>query len=168
MGSTMNTKQKHFKTAIQRTILMLTAAGSLMVLATSQAQAGNVGWAVSVGGGYGNGYGGGWRPAAYGPGWGGWGPGWRGGYYGAGYGYPYAAGFYSPPVVYAAPPVVTYTTPPQPMVLAAQPQAPVWYFCEASGQYYPYAQSCPSGWQTQPALPPSSTTNNAAPRRTQN
>ena len=147
-------------------MLTLLATAGLCTLAPVTAHAGNVGWAVSVGGGYGGGYGGGWRPAAYGPGWG---PSWRGGYYGSGYGYgyPYGAGYYSPPVVYAAPPVVTYAAPPQPLVLASQPQPPVWYYCEASAQYFPYVQSCASGWQTQPAVPPSSTSSNAVPRRTQ-
>ena len=163
MGSTMNTSQQHSKYSISKAVLALLATAGLLALAPAVAQAGNVGWAVSVGGGYGGGYGGGWRPAAYGPGWGGgWGPGWRGGYYGPGYGYPYAAGYYSPPVVYAAPPVVTYAAPQQPMVLASQPQPPVWYYCEASGQYFPYVQSCASGWQTQPAMPPSG---NVSPRQ---
>ena len=151
-GSTMNTAQLQYKFSISKAMLALLLAAGLLVLAPLPVQAGNVGWAVSVGGGYG----GGWRPAAYGPGYGGgWGPGWRGGYYGPGYGFPYAAGYYAPPVVYAAPPVVSYTAPQQPMVLASQPQAPFWYYCEASGQYFPYVQSCPSGWQTQPAMPPS-------------
>ena len=147
MGSTMKTSQMQCKLAMSKLVLKLLAAAGLFSLVPLSAQAGNVGWAVSVGGGYG---GGGWRPAAYGPGWGGggWGPGWRGGYYGPGYGYPYAATYYSPPVV--------YVTPPQLMVLASQPQPPVWYYCEASEQYFPYVQSCASGWQTQPATPPSS------------
>jgi len=100
-----------------------------------------VGWNVSVGSGY--------RPAAYGPGWGGWGPGWRGNwaYGGPYYGYPYGG--------YYAPPVVTYVQPTQPMVLAAQPQPPVWYYCASSGKYFPYAQECATGWQVQPAMPPS-------------
>jgi hypothetical protein len=59
-------------------------------------------------------------------------------------------------MVYAAQPVVTYSAPQQAMVLASQAQPPVWYYCEASGQYFPYVQSCTSGWQTQPAIPPSS------------
>jgi len=168
MGSTMKSSQKHFKSVTCKIMLTLLATAGLCMLAPVTAQAGNVGWAVSVGGGYGGGYGGGWRPAAYGPGWGGgWGPSWRGGYYGSGYGYPYGAGYYSPPVVYVAPPVVTYAAPPQPLVLASQPQPPVWYYCEASAQYFPYVQSCASGWQTQPAVPPSSTSSNAVPRRTQ-
>ena len=155
MGSTMKTSQMQCKLVMSKLALMLLVAAGLFSLAPLTAQAGNVGWAVSVGGGYG---GGAWRPAAYGPGWGGggWGPGWRGAYYGPGYRYPYAAGYYGPPVVYSAPPVVTYAAPQQPMVLAAQAQPPVWYYCEASGQYFPYVQSCSSGWQTQPAVPPSS------------
>ena len=153
MGSTMKTSQMQCKLILSKLALMLLALAGLFSLAPLTAQAGNVGWAVSVGGGYG----GGWRPAAYGPGWGGgWGPGWRGGYYGPGYGYPYATGYYAPPAIYAAPPVVTYAAPRQPMVLASQPQPPVWYYCEASGEYFPYVQSCASGWQTQPAVPPSS------------
>ena len=160
----MKTSQKHFKF-----VLTLLATASLCMLAPMTAQAANVGWAVSVGGGHGGGYGGGWRPAVYDPGWGGnWGPAWRGAYYGPGYGYPYGAAYYSPPVVYTAPPVMTYAAPQQPMVLASQPQPAVWYYCETSGQYFPYVQSCASGWQTQPAIPPSSSSGNAVPRRTQN
>ena len=148
----MHTSQKQSKTVVAKLVSTLLAAAGLCLLAPMTAQAGNVGWAVSVGGGHGAGYGGrysgGWRPAAYGSGW--------GGYYGPSYGYPYAAGYYSPPVVYAAPPVITYARPPQPMVMASQPQPAVWYYCEESGQYFPYVQSCASGWQTQPAMPPSS------------
>lgn len=157
MDSTMKIIRQQNKSSASKAFLMLLASAGLYILAPVTAQAGNVGWAVSFGGGQGGGYGGGWRPAAYGPGWGGgWGPNWRAGYYGPGYGYPYRGGYYSPPVVYAAPSIVTYASPPQPMVLAAQPQPPVWYFCEASGQYFPYVQSCASAWQTQPAIPPSS------------
>ena len=140
------------------------ALAGLLSLSPLAANAGNVAWNVSVGGGYGGGYGygGGWRPAAYGPGWGrgygyggAYGGGWRGNWVGAGYyGYPQAA-YYAPPVAYA-PPVVAYVAPPQPMVLASQPQPAVWYFCEATGNYYPYVQECASGWKTQPATPPTS------------
>jgi hypothetical protein len=135
---------------------------AILAFSSAFAQAGNVGWNVSVGGGYG----GGWRPAAYGPYGPGWGPGWRGnwGYPGGYYG-PYA-GYYGPPaVVYAPPPIVTYAAPPQPMVLAAQPEPAVWYYCEASRKYYPYVQECPAGWQRQAATPPSS---NALQKRPQN
>lgn len=138
-----------FKQWIQKAVLVIASGFALVVFAPPIAQAGNVGWAVSVGGSYGA-----WRPAAYGP----WGPGWGGNFYGPAFGYPYAAGFYAPPVVYATPPVIAYANPPQPMVLAAQPAPPVWYFCPSSEQYFPYVQSCASGWQTQPAVPPASST----------
>lgn len=150
----------------QKHIAVGLVLASLLSLSPMLAHAGNVAWNVNVGGGYA----GGWRPAAYGaygPGWGrgygyGYGGGWRGGWVGAGYyGYPPAA-YYAPPVAYA-PPVVTYVQQ-QPMVLAAQPQPPVWYYCEASGQYFPYAQECPTGWQTQAASPP---TSGVAPRKPQ-
>ena len=38
----------------------------------------------------------------------------------------------------------------------AAPPAPVaqnWYFCQASKEYYPYVETCPSGWKTVPATP---------------
>ena len=57
---------------------------------------------------------------------------------------------------YYGPPAVAYVQPTQPMVLAAQPQPPVWYYCASSGKYFPYAQDCATGWQVQPAMPPSS------------
>ena len=144
---------KQFKKYI---LLSLVLTGLVAFLPVA-AQAGNVGWNVSVGGGYGGGY----RPAAYGGygGYGGYGPGWRGnwayggGYYGSPYGYPYA-GYYAAPVVYAPP--IAYAPPPPPLVLAAQAQPAVWYFCQASGQYFPYVQECSSGWQAQAAIPPSS------------
>jgi len=129
------------------------ALASLLLTSPLIAQAGNVGWNVSVGGGYG----GGWRPGFYGPGWRGhWSHG--GPFYG-----PYA-GYYAPPVVYASPPVVTYMPPPQPMVLSAQPQPAVWYYCQESDKYFPSAQECPAGWQTEPATPP---TSGAQPKRPQ-
>jgi len=40
-----------------------------------------------------------------------------------------------PPTVYPAPPVT----------------APTWYYCGSSGQYYPYTNACPEGWQAVPA-----------------
>ena len=169
MGSTMNTAQKYYKSSTSKAVLTLLATAGLCLLSPLTAQAGSVGWAVSVGGGHGGaygygGYGGGWRPAAYGPGpgWGGGrGPAWRVGYYGPGYVYPYGAAYYSQPLVYAAQPVVAYSAPSQPMVLSSQTQPPVWYYCEASEQYFPYVQSCTSGWQTQPAIPPSSSAGSA-------
>jgi hypothetical protein len=40
---------------------------------------------------------------------------------------------------YAVPAIVTQAPPPQP--------ANAWYFCKSVGQYYPYTQYCPEGWQ---------------------
>jgi hypothetical protein len=37
---------------------------------------------------------------------------------------------------------------------AAQPPAGVWYYCESSKTYYPYAQECREGWRQVPATPP--------------
>lgn len=36
----------------------------------------------------------------------------------------------------------------------APPSVQYWYFCAAANAYYPYVQSCPSGWQAVPATPP--------------
>ena len=46
--------------------------------------------------------------------------------------------------------------PAPPAPAAAQPaQAPgVWYYCDSSKTYYPYAQQCAEGWKTVPASPP--------------
>ena len=132
---------------IQQFLALSVTITLLVISPLSIAHGGSyVGWNVSVGSGY--------RPAAYGPGWCGWGPGWRGNwaYGGPYYGYPYG-GYYGPPAVYA-PPAVAYAQPAEPMVLAAQPQPPVWYFCPSSGKYFPYAQECATGWQTHPAMPP--------------
>ncbi len=57
----------------------------------------------------------------------------------------------APVVAVPAMPVVQPAAAP---VVAAQPQAQVWYFCAAANAYYPYVSSCPSGWQTVPAAPP--------------
>jgi hypothetical protein len=40
---------------------------------------------------------------------------------------------------YTAPAIVAQTPPSQP--------ANAWYFCKSVGQYYPYTQYCPEGWQ---------------------
>lgn len=39
-----------------------------------------------------------------------------------------------------------------PQVAHAVPPA-VWYYCRASGKYYPYAATCRGGWQIVPATP---------------
>ena len=43
---------------------------------------------------------------------------------------------------YAPPPQVIYTAPP--------PNPNIWYYCGSSGQYYPYTNACPEGWQAVP------------------
>lgn len=55
---------------------------------------------------------------------------------------------------YAPAPVYSYT--PEPVYYNAPPRpAPVnsgtWYYCGSSGQYYPYTNACPEGWQAVPA-----------------
>ncbi len=52
------------------------------------------------------------------------------------------------------PPTVVYREPapimvaPPPVYLAPPPPADGWwYFCRASGTYYPYVQSCPGAWE---------------------
>lgn len=140
-------------------------AGAFLVTAllVLPAPASAGGWNVAVGVSGGNGY----RPIAYGPGfnrgywnggpygYGGWGGGWNAAW-GTGWGYsaypaiyPYA--FYSPPAVYVQPVLV------EPIVLAAQPQPPVWYFCASTAQYFPNVGACPEGWQVQSAIPPPQT-----------
>lgn len=58
--------------------------------------------------------------------------------------------YVQPPVTYV-PPAVTYVQP-APTYMAPAPAAPpqpvnAWYFCKSVGQYYPYTQYCPEGWQ---------------------
>lgn len=50
---------------------------------------------------------------------------------------------YQPAPVYVAP-------PPPPMRI--QPAAGNWYYCGSAGEYYPYVQYCPEGWQQ--VMPP--------------
>jgi hypothetical protein len=45
--------------------------------------------------------------------------------------------------------------------LPAPPQ--YWYFCEASGAYYPYVSACPAGWKPVPVVPMPSPTNVPSP-----
>ena len=54
--------------------------------------------------------------------------------------------YVAPPVTYVQPAPV-YVAPPV-SIPAAPPQAAnAWYFCRSAGQYYPYTQHCPEGWQ---------------------
>ena len=50
--------------------------------------------------------------------------------------------YYNQPAPVYVPPARSY--PP------AQP-ANTWYYCGSSGQYYPYTNACPEGWQAVPA-----------------
>jgi hypothetical protein len=64
---------------------------------------------------------------------------------------------YVPPMVVEQPPVMVAPQPPvvvqqQPPVTAA-PQAQNWYYCEDSKTYYPYVNTCASGWKQVPATP---------------
>ncbi len=64
--------------------------------------------------------------------------------------------FWYPVYPYPGPyaPSVIVQTPQSPPV--AQPQSPVWYYCDQAAGYYPYVPECPSGWRTVPATPPAS------------
>jgi hypothetical protein len=71
---------------------------------------------------------------------------------------PYYYGYPPPPVVYAPPPVV-YSPPPvvvTPAVPAyVQQPTQTWYYCDNPQGYYPYVNSCNSGWRQVPASPQS-------------
>lgn len=81
------------------------------------------------------------------------------------YGYPAYTypGYAYPAPVYAYPPVVVApSSPPVYVEQGAAQAAPApsqaqmdWYYCAASGSYYPYVGECPAGWQRVPAQPPS-------------
>ena len=43
-------------------------------------------------------------------------------------------------------PQPVYVAPPPPPI-RVQPAPGVWYYCNSSGQYYPYVDYCPEGWQ---------------------
>jgi hypothetical protein len=53
----------------------------------------------------------------------------------------------APAVAYSAP---VYSPPPRPVQV--MPESGSWYYCESSGQYYPYTRACPEGWQA--VMPP--------------
>lgn len=94
---------------------------------------------------------------------------WHGGrgFYGFGLGlatgalltYPYYdyayTGYYSPIYVQRSS-VTVYDNSPSQVVQAAPNSSalPIWYYCQSPTGYYPYVQSCPSGWQKVPATPP--------------
>ena len=67
---------------------------------------------------------------------------------GAGFLYPYAYPYYAYPYPYAYDSSLI-ATPAYNM----PPPAPIWYYCEASGAYYPYVTTCVDGWKVVPATP---------------
>lgn len=56
--------------------------------------------------------------------------------------YPRYYPVYPPVIIERAPPVYIEQAPP-----VSAPPASYWYYCAASGGYYPYVKACPSGWQ---------------------
>jgi len=89
----------------------------------------------------------------------------HGGGHGYGYGYPSGSGWVGPAAVlaitglaigaavasqqqYSYAPAPVYSAPPRPMPSA---DYGTWYYCGSSGQYYPYTNACPEGWQAVPA-----------------
>ncbi|WP_434515786.1 hypothetical protein AB6Q56_03420 [Dechloromonas sp. ARDL1] len=59
----------------------------------------------------------------------------------------YNNAYAAPAPVYAAP----VYTPPAPVYIAPPARSGAWYYCISSGQYYPYTNACPEGWQAVPA-----------------
>jgi hypothetical protein len=53
-----------------------------------------------------------------------------------------------PPTVIYQEPAPVVVAPPPPVYMAPPPPADGWwYYCRASGTYYPYVQSCPGRWE---------------------
>lgn|SRR5689334_19522647 len=145
---------------VSRTLRPLALAAALGLGALTFAAPANAGgW---HGGGW---HGGGWHG-------GGWGCCWGGprfafsfgfpaySYYPYPYYYPYPAYSYAYPYPYtypyagpAYPPGPSY--PQQPPVVAQNGPPPQqnWYYCDNPRGYYPYVQSCGSGWRAVPAQP---------------
>jgi hypothetical protein len=76
-----------------------------------------------------------------------------------GFWYPYLVPQYPYPDPYVpySPPVVIESRPVEPdpsTLLPAEPPAPMWYYCESAGAYYPYVSTCAEGWRSVPANPP--------------
>lgn len=64
-----------------------------------------------------------------------------------------------PPFYYYYPPTVVVRPEPQVYIERAAPQAAprteaFWYYCRASGSYYPYVRECPGGWEHVVPTPP--------------
>lgn len=63
------------------------------------------------------------------------------------YSYPYSYGYPLYPYSYSWQPPLALATP------QVGPPAQYWYYCDASGTYYPYVATCPGGWREVPATP---------------
>lgn len=64
--------------------------------------------------------------------------------------YPYPVYIPEPETVVAAPPPAAIAPAPPP----GPAPAAIWYYCDNPQGYYPYVQSCGSGWRSVPATPP--------------
>lgn len=58
-----------------------------------------------------------------------------------GYFYPYPPPWYYPPPAYSLP------EPPPVYIEQSTPPDAYWFYCPASGAYYPYVNECAGGWQ---------------------
>jgi hypothetical protein len=69
--------------------------------------------------------------------------------------YPYPTYVAQPIVVQPAPAPVYAAPPPSPPPLPPPGAAPAqsWYYCDESGAYYPYVQTCNAPWRQVPAQP---------------
>jgi hypothetical protein len=126
--------------------LMLACGALFLTLPAQAAGPGGHGGHGGHGGGHFGGHGG-WH--------GGWGGGWGPwvGFWGWPY-YPYA---YYPDYLYPGyyPPVApTAVVPQAPAAPAAAPAQSMWYYCDNPKGYYPYVQSCSTGWRQVPTIPP--------------
>lgn len=53
-----------------------------------------------------------------------------------------------PAPVYVAPePEPVVVMPPRPIAAPVVASGDWWYYCRPAGAYYPYVQSCPTGWE---------------------
>lgn len=62
--------------------------------------------------------------------------------------------YYQEVIVVPAPVYVERQVAPPPPPVSAPVQQADWFYCQASGAYYPYVRECPAGWQRVPAQPP--------------
>jgi len=55
--------------------------------------------------------------------------------------------FFYPAPWYYPPPAYSYPAPPPVYIEQSTPQDAYWFYCPASGAYYPYVNECAGGWQ---------------------